>query len=200
VALVTGIAAGTSNATITVTDANATNNPQTVSVTWTISAIPDPTAQSATADGREMVRLAWTKNASYNVMIVHNGTNAPSVPVNGTTYSLGPHLRGWLAGHCLQFRFKRIGTCRIAWQHELLCLLLHEQQLLLAGCERRGDDSVYQAGEVVEQFGYTNAVGLQALGGGQGWTNSWTISVPRTNTDAVVDSVNFATFQSFWPG
>jgi autotransporter-associated beta strand protein len=199
VGVLAGQVAGTSNATITVTSPEATNSTKTITVQWTISAIPDPTAQSATADGREMVRLAWTKNASYNVMIVHNGTNAPSVPVNGTTYSLGHTFADGSRVIAFNSGLSELEHVVSPGSTNFYAFYSMNNSYYSPGVSAGATTLVYQAGEVVEQFGYTNAVGLQALGGGQGWTNSWTISVPRTNTDAVVDSVNFATFQSFWP-
>ncbi len=89
-----GMQAGVSNATITVTDAAASNSPKTVAVQWTVNAITDPSAATVTADGKELVRLAWTKHASYDVMIVHRAGSAPSAPSQGTSYSVGDACGG----------------------------------------------------------------------------------------------------------
>ncbi len=200
VQLVSGISPGTSNATITITgDSATTNSPKTVSVSWTISAIPAPSAQTATPDGRELVRLAWTKDAGYNVMIIHRQTNAPTVPTNGTTYSAG-----YTFGDGSRVILYNSGAASLdhvvqPGSENLYAFYSINNDHYSAVVSAGATTLVYQTGELVEQFGYTNSVGLQGLGGGQGWTNAWTISVPRTNTDAVINSGNFSTFQPFWP-
>ncbi len=137
VGVLAGQVAGTSNATITVTSAEATNSTKLITVQWTISAIPDPTAQSATADGREMVRLAWTTNATYNtVLVVYQSGGAVSTdPAQGTSYSIGGSIGSRVVAST-RGRATNLEHVVAPGRHELLRVLLDEQQLLLAGRER----------------------------------------------------------------
>ena len=79
--VVAGMQAGVSNATITITDANASNSPQTIAVAWTINALPDPSAATLTADGKEFVRLNWTKNALLPTLTFHRNPSATDVNI-----------------------------------------------------------------------------------------------------------------------
>jgi len=199
VSLVAGMAAGTSNATITITgtDGFTTNSPKTIAVSWTISALPDPTAQTATTDGPEMVRLAWTKNASYDVMIVYDTAAVSTDPTQGTAYSVGNTIgTGRVIYKGSGATLEHIVPTGAAAHYKFYSV---NNNYYSPGVTANATTASYLVGELVDQFSYTNAVGLQGLNGGQGWSSAWSIIVPRTNTDAVVDAVNFATFQASWP-
>jgi hypothetical protein len=172
VANVAGMAAGTSNATITLTSGEATNSPKTVTVSWTISAIPDPTAQTATASGAEHVALRWTKDASYNVMIVHRAGAASTAPSQGTAYSVGGSVGGGTviykgSGAYLDHVVAAGSTNNYAFYS-------YNGDYYSAGVTAAGTTTVYQVGEIVEPFAYTNGAGISGLNGGQGWTSTWT--------------------------
>jgi len=201
VSLVSGLAAGTSNATITITgtDGFTTNSPKTIAVAWTISAIPDPTAQSATADGAEMIRLAWTPNGTYNnVLIVYQSGGAVSTdPTQGTSYNVGGSIgSGVVVYKGTASAFEHIVATGTAHHYKFYSI---NNNYYSPGLTANATTLSYLSGEIVEQFGYTNAVTLNALGGGQGWTSGWTLNVPNTNTHPLVNNVNFSTFQSSWP-
>ncbi len=66
----------------------------TAPATGSLTMLPDPTAQSATADGKTLIDLAWTKNASYDVMIVYKSGSASTAPTQGDAYSVGSACGG----------------------------------------------------------------------------------------------------------
>jgi hypothetical protein len=85
----TGLAAGTYNATITITDANATNNPQTVTVTLTVNARPTISRSPAS-----FARSIFTgTNASSDTFTVQNtggNTLSYSISDDQTWLSVSP--------------------------------------------------------------------------------------------------------------
>jgi len=196
-ATLAGFAAGVSNATISVTSANATNSPKTVVVNWTISAIADPTAQSATTDGPEMIRLAWTKNVSYDVMIVHDSAAISTEPTQGTSYAVGATIGSGTviykgAGNALE----HIVPTSSANHYKFYSI---NNNFYSPGISANATVGAYDAGELIEDFAYTNDVPLSGRSGGQGWTNSWLVAAPNATADVVVGSGNFSTFQLSWP-
>ncbi len=196
---VVGLNAGVSNATINVIDASATNSPQTVTYELTITNVPGATAVSAAPEGAEMVRLAWTKPTGYDVMIVHRATNAPASPAQAAAYAVGDDIGGGSrviykgAAAALEHIVRPGSTNHYAFYG------FTGNNYYSPAASVSATTSVYKAFEIVEPFSYTNGVGLQTLAGGNGWTNAWTISVPRTNTDAVVTNTEFSTFLDAWP-
>jgi autotransporter-associated beta strand protein len=90
---VAGMEAGTSNATITISDANATNSPQTIAVQWTIGGLSNPTDLSASLDdgGNTATRadLSWTEWDNRNVLITRATASPSGSPTQGTGYSPG---------------------------------------------------------------------------------------------------------------
>jgi hypothetical protein len=173
VAMLSGLVPGVSNGTITIASPSATNSPQTIAVTWTISAITNPTAQTATADGAEMVRLAWTKNGSHSVLIIHNSSNAPSAPVNGTGYTVGSTFAD--------------GSRVLAWSNALAAyehvvpqgstnfyaFYSINHNYYSPGVTAGATTATYYAWEIVEPAAYTNSNSMDSRRGGNGWTNAW---------------------------
>ncbi len=190
-----GVQAGTSNATITITDANASNSPQTIAVAWTINAISDPSAATLTADGRELVRLNWTKHASYDVMIVYRSGSAPTDPTQGTAYSVGSACGG---GTVL---YKGSGA---HLEHVLASGTTHYYEFYSysgnyysPGLARNVTLPSYSANEIVEPFAYTNGVSLAGLNGGNGWTNTWTVGAGTWTAQTNVESCTFINMQNY---
>jgi len=173
---VTGLSAGTSNATITITDALASNSPQTVSVALVLTNIPAPVVLSAYADGKEMVRMGWTKHASFDVMIVHRATNAPSIPVQGQAYNIGDAYgsdgslviyKGSAANR------EHIVTPGTTNHYAFYSINNNHYSPIVSTNVAMGR---YGTAEIVEQFAYTNTGTLATSGhgnGGNGWTNAW---------------------------
>jgi len=185
-----GLVAGVSNATITVTSAGVTNSPQTVDVTWTLNAIPDVLLATATNDGNEMVRLHWTKHASHDVLITSRSTNAPTAPVQGTSYSVG----GSIGSDGTRVIY--IGTGADLEHIVLPGSINHYAFYSINNNHYSPGTSIdttmgsYDAGEIVQVFAYTNGVTLAGTRGGLGWgTNIW---LGATQTFVVV-SDSFAT-------
>ncbi len=191
VAFSTGIAVGTSNATITITgtDGFTTNSPKTVAVSWTIGAIPNPTAQSATADGKEMVRLAWTKDASYNVMIIHRSGGTPAAPTNGTVYSVGYAFADGsrvIAFNTSTTSFEHIVAAGSANNYAFYSV---NNNHFSPGVSANVTMESYRTGEIVDPGAYTNGVAISGLNTGNGWSGGWVTTgsgtwVAQTNYSA----------------
>ena len=66
----------------------------TSDLTITVSALSDPTSQSATASSNTQINLSWEKWNSKNVMVVRRLTSASAsnAPTQGTAYSVGNTL------------------------------------------------------------------------------------------------------------
>lgn len=85
---VTGMVPGVSNGTITVTSAVASNSPQSVAVTLTITNIPNPTAVFASLVHTDELNVNWTHPAGLDVMVVRRvGSSSPDLPTDQTTYA-----------------------------------------------------------------------------------------------------------------
>jgi len=164
---------GTSNATITISSVTATNGPKTINVSWTISAIPDPTAQAAAADGKEMVRLAWTKNAGYNVMVIHKEGSAPAVPTNSAAYSLGYTFADGsrvIAYNTAIAKLEHVVTSGSANYYAYYSMT---NNFYSPGVSANVTLGSYRAGEIVEPGAYTNGAAISGLNKGSGWTAGW---------------------------
>ncbi len=59
----------------------------------TVTNIPSPTAQSASATGPSSASVSWTQANGYNVMVVRRAGANPSAPPNGQVYTVG-HVFG----------------------------------------------------------------------------------------------------------
>ncbi len=174
---VLGMTAGVYNATLTITGTGegqnaASNSPRTIPVTLTLTALPDPTLTSATADGKTLVDLAWTKNASYDVMIVYKSGTASTAPVQNTSYAVGTACGGgtviWKgAGAALEHVVASDTT------HHYAFYSYTTNNHYSPGVTATDDTSEFQATEVVETFSYTNSTALTGWGGEQGWGGTW---------------------------
>lgn len=171
---VAGLSAGTNSGTITVDGGATASNTVNVNVTLVVTNIPNPSAGSATGDGSELVRLAWTKHASFDVMIVYDTSAISTEPTQGTSYSVG----------------NSIGTGKVIYKGNGAAL---EHVIPPGGAAFYKFYSVnnnhyslgvtddvslpaYLAGAILEQGGYTNGVNLAGLNGGQGWSSAWATS------------------------
>lgn len=175
VAMAATLVPGTSNAIITITDAAATNSPQSIAVSWTINAIPNPSAQTATADGTELVKLAWTPDGTYGtVLVVHQAGSAPGTPANGTGCSVGSAIPG---GGTVIYKGTAAALDHIAASGATRRYAsLGQQRLLLLrrlGQCRAGRPAAF---EIVDQLAYTNGTSVGTQSGGQGFTNAWGVT------------------------
>ncbi|HQQ04631.1 MAG TPA: choice-of-anchor D domain-containing protein [Kiritimatiellia bacterium] len=171
VAVAAGQQPGVSNATITITAADATNSPRTIAVSWTISAIPDPSVATAAADGKTMIDLAWTKHASYDVMIVYRAGSASTAPSQGTSYSVGSACG---SGTVI---YKGSGS---ALEHVVASGVTHHYAFYSyngnyysSGLTDSDTTTAFAAGEIVETFSYTSGVTLASCNGSNLWGGAW---------------------------
>ena len=192
---VTGLSAGVSNGTVTIVSSVASNDGLGVSVALTLTNIPDPTAQSALADGNEMVNLAWTKMPSHNVMIVYQQGSAPADPAQGTSYSVGGSVAG--GGTVI---YSGTGT---NLEHVVRTNATHYYRFFSInnshyspGVSSNATTLAYGAGEIVDAVAYTNGVNLSGVSGGNGWTNAWSDDNPGAFT---VADVSFSTQTNYHP-
>ena len=139
----------------------------------TFSPLPNPTATSATPDIHELVRLAWTKNASYDVMIVHRATNAPTAPTQGTGYSVGDSIGANGTKVIYKGSASYLDHVMPSGLTHYYVFYSYSGNYYSPGVTNSAALTAYLAGEIVEEFGYTNNVSLGSLSGGNGWSGAW---------------------------
>ncbi len=171
---ITGLSAGTTYhaAVYPYNGSDAFLNYRTTSpATGSATILPDPTAQSATADGKTLVDLAWTKNASYDVMIVYKSGSAPTVPTQGQAYNAGDACGG---GTVI---YKGDGA---ALEHVVASGTAHyyafysySSSYYSAGVTASTSTTAFAADEIVETFSYTNSTALTGCNGSNGWGGAW---------------------------
>lgn len=187
---VSGLSGGTSNATITVSDANASNSPQTVAVSLVLTNIPDPTAQTATIDGRELIRLAWAKQPAHDVLIAYRQGSAPGVPLNGTAYSVGASLPGGGTVICKGAASTLEHVVRTNAAHFYAFYSINNDHYS-PGVSASATTLSYGDGEIVEPFAYTNGVSLSGLNGGNGWSGAWSVGAGAWTVETANAFVSF---------
>lgn len=196
---VNGLVAGTSNATITITDGNASNSPLTVTVALTLTNIPNATAITAWADGREMTRLGWTRPTGLDVMLVHRSTNAPTTPTQGQAYNVGDVIGGNGSRVIYKGSAAQLEHVIIPGQTNHYAFYAINNNHYAPGVATNIATTAYPAGEIVEVFAYTNTGTLATSGhggSGNGWTNSWQGDTGNFN----ISSGNFANISSYPTG
>lgn len=171
---VTGLSAGTSNATITISGGATASNSANVNVTLILTNIPDSTAQSATADGKELVRVQWTRPAGYDVMIVHRENNGPtSPPLQGQPYSVGDTFGGAKVVYSGSGAY--LDHVVPPGSMDVYVFYTINNDHYSPGVTATVSMVSYGPIEHVDQFGYTNGVSLNGLSGGQGWSGAWSV-------------------------
>jgi formylglycine-generating enzyme required for sulfatase activity len=148
-----------------------------VAVTLILTNIPDASAVTGWADGREMVRLGWTRPTGLDVMIVHRSTNAPAAPTQGQSYNVGDTFGGNGSRVIYKGSGANVEHVIIPGQTNHYAFYAINNNHYAPGVATNIATTAYPAGEIVDVFAYTN-VGTLATsghgGGGNGWTNSWT--------------------------
>ena len=144
-----------------------TSSPATGSVT----VLPDPSVATATADGKTLMNLAWTKNASYDVMIVHKTGSASTAPTQGSAYSVGSACGGGTviykgSGAALEHVVASGSTHHYAFYS-------YSGNYYSAGVTDSEAATSFASGETVETFSYTNSTALTGLNGETGWGGPW---------------------------
>jgi autotransporter-associated beta strand protein len=138
--------------------------------------LADPvTTASATADGKTMVRLSWSKPAGASgTMVVWEGTTEPT---QGTSYAVGATTLG---GKVL---YRSTGSSPTL-EHVVPAGATYTYKFYAyssadaysEALARTASLGSFGSGEIVDTFSYTNGASLSGLNGANGWTNSWVIS------------------------
>ncbi|HSA16857.1 MAG TPA: autotransporter-associated beta strand repeat-containing protein [Kiritimatiellia bacterium] len=172
----TGLSAGTYYGTNTVTNTGAgndaaTNSPQVVQAVLVLTNIPDPSVATATADGKTLMDLAWTKNATYDVMIVHRPGAASTAPTQGTTYNIGDSCGSGTviykgSGSSLEHMVAS-GT-----EHHYAFYSVNNNHYS-AGLTDSETTEQFAAQEIVDTFSYTNGTTLANCAGSNDWSGAW---------------------------
>lgn len=133
--------------------------------------LPDPSAGTATADGKTLIDLAWTENG-YDVMIVYKSGSASTAPTQGNSYGVGDACGG---GTVI---FKGDGS---ALEHVVASGTTHHYAFYSysggnyysAGLADSEATTSFASGEIVDTFSYTNGTQLAAFSGSNGWSGAW---------------------------
>ncbi len=155
----------------------------------------EPGSASATADGPQMVRLAWTKNgAGNNVMIVHRVGSASTAPSDGTGYSVGADCGSGKviyngSGTSLEHIVAAGSDNRYAFYS------VNGANFYSDGLARSVTTDIYGNG-IIEQFAYTNTISLAGGNTGQDWSGAWSVASGSWNIDAN-SSPAFANFDGY---
>jgi autotransporter-associated beta strand protein len=156
----------------------------------TFTPLPNPSAATVTGEGSEYITLDWTKHASYDVMITHRATNAPTAPTQGTGYSVGDAIGS--AG--TRVIYKGSGS---SLEHIVLpgmaqhyAFYSYSGNYYSSGLTDDAFMPAYRDGEIVEPFSYTNSatssVHFDAKTGGSGWTNAWAVSTDGSASWSII--------------
>ena len=173
-ATITGLSAGTTyHAAVYPYNGSATflNYRTTSPATGSVLILPDPSAATATADGKTMINLAWTKNGSYDVMIVYKSGSASTAPTQGQAYSAGDACGGGTviykgSGAALEHVVASGATHHYAFYS-------YSGNYYSAGLTDSDPTTSFASGEIVETFSYTNSTALTGLNGETGWGGAW---------------------------
>ena len=155
------------------TNASCTGGYSTNGVVTLPTPPPNPTIANATVDGNTLMRLAWTKNGSYNVMIVYKQGSASTAPTQGQAYSAGDTCGG--------------GTVIYKGSAEALDHMVNSGQThhyafysyasgdyYSSGLTDFDSTGTFAANETVDTFSYTNGTTLASHGNGSNnWAGAW---------------------------
>ena len=133
------------------------------------------TTASATADGKTMVRLSWSKpSGASGTMVVCDGT---SDPVNGTTYAAGATTLGGKVlyrGTDASKTLEHVVPAGAAYSYKFYAY--SSANAYSEALEKSAAVGSFGADEIVDTFSYTNGVALSGLNGANGWSGAWAIS------------------------
>ena len=134
--------------------------------------VPAPTAASATVDGAELARLAWTRSGSLDVMIVASTGGALSDPILGQSYAVGAACGGGTVIYKgSASTFQQVVTPGSVNTYRFFSN--NGSDLYSTGLTAVATALTYGPLERVEPFGYTNGTMLAGLNGGHGWSGAW---------------------------
>ena len=184
-ATITGLSAGTTYhaAVYPYNGSSSFLNYRTASPgTASVVILPDPSVATATADGKTLIDLAWTKHASYDVMIVHRTGSASTAPTQGSPYGVGDDCGG---GKVI---YKGSGS---ALEHVVASGTAHyyafysySGNYYSAGLTDSESTTAFATGEIVDTFSYTNGTSLSGLNGETGWGGAWSVGAGSFAVDS----------------
>ena len=154
---------------------------------------PAPSAATATADGNTMMDLAWTKNASYDVMIVHRAGSASTAPTLGTSYSVGESCgSGTVIYKGSGANLEHVVTSGTTHYYAFYS---YSGSSYSTGLTASASVDSFRSGEIVETFSYTSGVALSTwCAGSNGWGAAW-----YGNTAAFTNNSGNFTAQTNYP-
>ncbi|HRX05514.1 MAG TPA: hypothetical protein P5306_00325 [Kiritimatiellia bacterium] len=136
-----------------------------------------PTNQTATVDGNEMVRLAWTKNGnSEPVMILHKTSAISTDPTDGTGYSGGDTIDGaTVIAKTNVTALEHVVTPGTTNYYKFYSY--STANYYSTGVVANATNLAYSAAEKVNPFSYTNgtALGTTTVGGQGFGANAWSV-------------------------
>jgi fibronectin-binding autotransporter adhesin len=160
--------------------------------TLTVNAISTPTAGTATVDGKEMVRLDWTKN-TFDILVLYKQGSAPTAPVNGQSYSTGgthtndSNTKVLYKGGSNTSNFEHVVS---AGADHYYAFYSENFSYYSAAISTNVSTDAYFAGEIFDAVAYTNGATVNGLNGGVGWTNSWSASTGGGASWSVISHTN----------
>ncbi|HQF20806.1 MAG TPA: hypothetical protein PLT37_06130 [Kiritimatiellia bacterium] len=158
----------------------------------------DPTNATATVDGHEMVRLAWTKNgAGSDVMVLHKTSAITTGPTDGTGYAAGNTIDGaTVIYRGAATALEHVVTPGSTNVYKFYSV--NSANYYSTGIGASATMGTYQANEWVNPFSYTNDTAFSAsMKGGQGFganywaANSGTWRARTNNAVAATDVPRF---------
>lgn len=172
--LVTGLTYGTTYYfRLRATNSTCTSGYSTNGVVTLPTPPPNPTVATATPDGNTLMRLAWTRNGSYNVMVVYKEDGVSTAPTQGQSYSVG----GACGGGTVIYKGSAETLDHMVnsgHTHYYAFYSYTAANLYSSGLTDHDSTGTFGTGEIVDTFSYTNGTRLADHGNGSnGWSGAW---------------------------
>ncbi|MGD9873215.1 MAG: phospholipase D-like domain-containing protein [Kiritimatiellia bacterium] len=154
--------------------------------------VSDPSAASATADRNTLIDLAWTKHASYDVMIVHKIGSASTAPEQGTAYSVGGACGGGTVIYKGSDAALEHVVCSDAAHY--YAFYSYIGNYYSTGLTASASTGAFDTNEIVDTFSYTTGVNIASVTiGSNGWNGVWS----GDTSDFSVSSGSFASQMTY---
>lgn len=156
------------------------------------------TGFAARGDGKEMVRLGWTRTSNSSgmndvLLVARNGGAVTATPATGTTYAAGDVLTDGSVVLCAgaESELEWVTASGATWHFAAWSRNPHNGLYSVAPARGSVTLGAYGANDVAETFSYTNgtSLGTSAWAGGAGWSGGWTTG---QGTLTAVDPAKYA--------
>lgn len=156
------------------------------------------TGFAARGDGKEMVRLGWTRTSNSSgmndvLLVARNGGAVTATPATGTTYVAGDVLTDGSVVLCAgaESELEWVTASGATWHFAAWSRNPHNGLYSTAPARGSVTLGAYGANDVAETFSYTNgtSLGTSAWAGGAGWSGGWTTG---QGTLTAVDPAKYA--------